>query len=223
MLRLTGLGIGTMIQPLHADRRFIEVVDEDVRRWGLSTGGKLRKEVSCLVVMPEDVMKLESPEPLFEMMDLFAVCHHLGSRGVDCFMTWSTTSSESPRTEASNPEVGSDPQSVDQSFVLGDVVGRIEMQAKRITKMVSLGGDQNDSSPRASRLERAVKVHCLVFYHLRGWHSLSLRPFGVEVSEHLGFDRHSGRVKDVKSHELEGPFGDSAGSFPAVNDLAERG
>ena len=81
-LRLTGLGIGTMIQPLHADRRFIEVVDEDVRWWGLSTGGKLRKEVSCLVVMPEDVMKLESPEPLFEMTDLFAVCHHLG-------VTWS--------------------------------------------------------------------------------------------------------------------------------------
>ena len=82
MLRLTGLGIGTMIQPLHADRRFIEVIDEDVRRWGLSTGGKLRKEVSCLVVTPEDVMKLESPELLFEMMDLFAVCHHLG-------VTWS--------------------------------------------------------------------------------------------------------------------------------------
>ena len=138
-------------------------------------------------------------------------------------MTWSTTSFELPRTEASNPKVGSDLQSVDQSFVLADVVGRIEMQAKRITKMVSLGADQNDSSPHASRLERAVKVHCPVFCHLRAWHGLSLRPFGVEISEHLGFDHRLGRVKDVKSHELEGPFGDSAGSFPGVNDLAERG
>ena len=62
-----------------ADRRFVEVVDEDpARRW-ISPGGQFGEEISGIIVLSGDVMQLDPLEFVLELTHLLVVCCHEGA------------------------------------------------------------------------------------------------------------------------------------------------
>ena len=76
----------------------MEIVDEDpARRW-IPPGGQFCEKIGGIVVLPGDVMQLDTLEFVLELVHLLAVCCHEGVLQEDSFMTWSTTNSESSRT-----------------------------------------------------------------------------------------------------------------------------
>ena len=76
----------------------VEIVDDDpARRW-IPPGGQFCEKIGGIVVLSRDMMQLNPLEFVLELAHLLAVCRHEGVLQEDSFMTWSTTSSESPWT-----------------------------------------------------------------------------------------------------------------------------
>lgn len=84
---------------------------------------------------------------------------------------------------------------MEESLILGCVVGCQEVNLEDILKLFSDRGDEYDASPHACDHEGAVEVHCIVLKSLCGGGSLGFYPLRQEVDECLCFDSSS-RLKD---------------------------
>ena len=51
---------------------------------------------------------------------------------------------------------------------------------------------------------------------------MDLGPLYNEISQHLGFDGHSGGIRNALTHQLEFPLRDSSCGIPILDDFAER-
>ena len=72
------------------------VAGEDARWHRLSTGRRFCKCIGRLIEAPWDVIEFKVVESVLQPSDFLAVCHHFVSWQLDSFMTWLTTSWESP-------------------------------------------------------------------------------------------------------------------------------
>ena len=57
----------------------MDVVDEDLARGWIPSGGQFCEEISAIVVPSRDVMQLDPLEFVLELVHLLAVCCHEGT------------------------------------------------------------------------------------------------------------------------------------------------
>ena len=74
------------------------VAGENSRGYRLSARRCFCKRVGCFVEASWDVIEFQAIEPVLQPSDFLVVCLHLGVMELNSFMTWLTTSWESPLT-----------------------------------------------------------------------------------------------------------------------------
>ena len=52
---------------------------------------------------------------------------------------------------------------MEESLILGSIIGRREVDLENIFESLTSRGDEHDTSPRAFNLDRAIEVHHPVF------------------------------------------------------------
>jgi hypothetical protein len=92
-------------------------------------------------------------------------------------MPWLTTSSES----LLDPDLGGDAQAINKGLVLHHIIGRAEIQLNHVEELISLGGDQHNTSPCPVDSKGIVEVHAPVLPSNRGKRLLCLGPFHHDV------------------------------------------
>jgi hypothetical protein len=128
-----------------------------------ATWPELGQGVDCLIVSPEDMMKLETIELLLQLPNLLSVCHNVGVTAVRLphdfvYNELRVTTNVKPL----NPELSGDVQVVDECLVFRHIIGREEVQSNHVEEPVSLGGDQHYASPGPIESKTLTKIHAPV-------------------------------------------------------------
>ena len=95
------------------------------------SGCNLGELISGLVVASSDVIELEAVELVFQLAHLVAVRFHLrvmAARGLHHL--FDDELRVTSNVEAPDPELDDDAESIDEGFILGDVVGGGEVEAE---------------------------------------------------------------------------------------------
>jgi hypothetical protein len=107
----------------------MQVSGEDVRGNRCLPRSYLSQLVRSLVVASGDVVELEPVELVLQALNLIAVGFHLWVAAVGVLHDMVDDELRATASvEASDPELDGDAQPVDQSLVLGHIVGRREME-----------------------------------------------------------------------------------------------
>jgi hypothetical protein len=163
--------------------------------------------VDCFIVSFEDMMKFEAIK-LLMLSYLLSVCHHAGVAAVQ--LPHELVDDELRvivDVKSLDPELDSDAQAINKGFVLWHIVCCMEIQSNHLEELISLGGDQYNTSPSPVESEGAAKVHAPVLLANRDMRLLIFGPFHHEVRKGLRLDHRLWDVCYVEPHELKGPLG----------------
>jgi hypothetical protein len=121
---------------------------------------ELSESISRLIVLLEDMMKLETIEFFLQPPYLLPVSHHAGVVTVQLsHYLIDNKLRVSTDVKPLNPKFGGDAQAIDQGLVLHHIVGSAEVQSNNIKESISLRRDQHYASPGVVEGERAIEVH----------------------------------------------------------------
>jgi hypothetical protein len=101
-----------------------------------------------------------------------------------------------------DPELDSNAQAIHNSLVLRHIVCHAEMKSNHVQELITLEGDQHNTSPNPIKSEGAIKVHAPVLSGNWGSHLLCFGPFHLKVYQCLGLDCPLRDVHYVEPHEL---------------------
>ena len=109
---------------------------------------------------------------------------------------------------------------VDESFVLGCVVGGSEVEPNYVTHMHSKGRDEEQTRACPGLHQRPIKVHGPAFrLDLSRW-QLGVGPLSHKIGQDLRFNCLSRRKRQGFPHELDGPLGYSTQGLPVLDYLS---
>ena len=111
----------------HLDRRAVECLNEHAGWYDGLLGSELGQNVRRHIVVPGDVVELQTIELSFELPDLPAVGIHLLRGALPVFVDllyddFGVTISQ----QTLDAKCGSNPETMNESFILGSVVGSLE-------------------------------------------------------------------------------------------------
>jgi hypothetical protein len=84
--------------------------------------------------------------------------------------------------------------SINEWLILHHIVRCTKVQSNHVEETISLRRDRHYASPGLVEGERAIEIHAPVLLGDGGGGLLSLRPFGHEIHQGMGLDRHLGDV-----------------------------
>jgi triacylglycerol esterase/lipase EstA (alpha/beta hydrolase family) len=127
---------------LKPDRGFEQSLHEHTRRVWFTAQPKPSEGIGCLVVLSEDMMKLETIEFFLQPPYLLPVCHDAGV--VIVRLSHYLVDDElrvSADVKLRNPKFGGDAPVIDQGLILRHIVGSAEVQSNNIKESISLRRD----------------------------------------------------------------------------------
>ena len=189
-------------------------------RWTL--GSELGQHVSRHIVVPRDVVELQTIKLGFEPPDLPAI-------GVQLFLGALLVLVDLLYDDfgvaicqhALDAECNSDPETVNESFILSRVVGSLEKKLEDVLELFTFRGDEEDSGASSVTIKGTVEAHDPVLGSGVGRRVLDLGPLGNEVGQRLRLDGGPQCEFNRECAQFYLPFDDSAVSVFVVEDVAE--
>jgi hypothetical protein len=118
-------------------------------------------------------------------------------------------------------ELGGDVQAIHQGFVLGHIIGSMEVRPNDVKELVSFWRDQHYTSPGTIEGEGAIEIHAPMLLGVQGMRLLGLSPLGQKICQGLGLDCRLGHIRYVEPHKLERPLGDPSYGESILDDFSE--
>jgi len=206
-----------------ADGRLIELLNEETGRDRGSPGTHLRQLVSFIVVVPEYMCQLQSVKRTLQLSNLLAVSRHFCACARVFFLDLIYDQLGVPANrQTSDAERYGDTEPVEESLILGSIVGLWEVDLEDIFESLTSQGDEYYTSPRVFNHERAIEVHGPVFKLLSDGWSMGFHPLGYEVNECLGLDSRPWLKAELQRSEFHGPLCDPPGGVTIVKDITTR-
>jgi hypothetical protein len=138
--------------------------------------------VSRFVITSEDMMEFKTIKLFLQPPNLQSICLYAGVAVV--WLSIDLVDDDlrvAMYVKSLDAELGGDAQVLDECLIFHHIVGHVDVQSNYIEELISLMGDQYDTSPSTVEGERAIKIHALVLVGHRGWRLLSLCPLGHKI------------------------------------------